>query len=133
MTSTFAIGTIVAISFSYCDAVSIIFIAASSVIYVFIPMTGTALGVASEVLALSATVGLVKTVFIMIFTPLVEKKIGLTSPKMAMIFGCLVGSTSGASAGFAATEPSLVPYGTMVPLSTPVPDVFCVLLCCMES
>ena len=50
----------------------------------------------------------------MIFTPLVAKKIGLTSPKMAMIFGGLVGSTSGISAGLAATDASLVPYGTMV-------------------
>jgi len=33
---------------------------------------------------------------------------------MAMIFGGLVGSTSGVSAGLAATDPSLVPYGTMV-------------------
>ena len=112
--SAFAIGAIVAVSFGYRDAVDITTIAAGAVTFVVGPITGTALGAASEVLALSVTVGLVKTVFIMIFTPLVAKKIGLTSPKMAMIFGGLVGSTSGISAGLAATDPELVPYGTMV-------------------
>ena len=112
--SAFVIGAIVAVSFGYRDAVDITTIAAGAVTFVVGPITGTALGAASEVLALSVTVGLVKTVFIMIFTPLVAKKIGLTSPKMAMIFGGLVGSTSGISAGLAATDPELVPYGTMV-------------------
>ena len=114
VSSAFMIGAIVAISFGYTDAVSITTIAAGAVTFVVGPITGTALGAASEVLALSVTVGLVKTVFIMIFTPLVAKTIGLTSPKMAMIFGGLVGSTSGVSAGLAATDPELVPYGTMV-------------------
>ena len=112
--SAFFIGAIVAVSFGYTDAVSITTIAAGAVTFVVGPITGTALGAASEVLALSVTVGLIKTVCIMIFTPLVAKKIGLTSPKMAMIFGGLVGSTSGVSAGLAATDASLVPYGTMV-------------------
>ena len=114
VTSAFIIGAVVAVCFGYTDAVSITTIAAGAVTFVVGPITGTALGAASEVLALSVTVGLVKTVFIMIFTPLVAKKIGLTNPKMAMIFGGLVGSTSGVSAGLAATDPDLVPYGTMV-------------------
>ena len=112
--SAYVIGAIVAVGFGYTDAVSIATIAAGAVTFVVDPITGTALGAASEVLGLSVTVGLVKTVFIMIATPLVAKKIGLTSPKMAMIFGGLVGSTSGVSAGLAATDASLVPYGTMV-------------------
>lgn len=112
--SAFFIGAAVAVGFGYTDAVSITTIAAGAVTFVVGPITGTALGAASEVLALSVTVGLVKTVFIMVATPLVAKKIGLTSPKMAMIFGGLVGSTSGVSAGLAATDTSLVPYGTMV-------------------
>ena len=112
--SAFAIGATVAVSFGYRNAVDIATIAAGAVTFVVGPITGTALGAASEVIALSVTVGLIKTVFIMIFTPLVAKRIGLTSPKMAMIFGGLVGSTSGVSAGLAATDPALVPYGTMV-------------------
>lgn len=114
VTSAFCIGAIVAVGFGYRDAVDIATIAAGAVTFVVGPITGTALGATSEVLALSVTVGLVKTVFIMIFTPLIAKKIGLTSPKMAMIFGGLVGSTSGVSAGLAATDAALVPYGTMV-------------------
>ena len=112
--SAFCIGAVVAVSFGYTDPVSITTIAAGAVTFVVGPITGTALGAASEVLALSVTVGLVKTVFIMIATPLVAKKIGLTTPRMAMIFGGLVGSTSGVSAGLTATDAALVPYGTMV-------------------
>ena len=112
--SAFAIGAAVAVCFGYRDAVDIATIAAGAVTFVVGPITGNALGAASEVVALSVTIGLIKTVFIMIFTPLVAKKIGLTNPKMAMIFGGLVGSTSGVSAGLAATDPALVPYGTMV-------------------
>lgn len=112
--SAYVIGAIVAVSFGYRDAVDIATIAAGAVTFVVGPITGTALGAASEVIALSVTVGLVKTIFIMLFTPLIAKKIGLTTPKMAMIFGGLVGSTSGVSAGLAATDASLVPYGTMV-------------------
>lgn len=112
--SAFFIGAIVAVSFGYNNAVDIATIAAGAVTFVVGPITGSALGAASEVIALSVTMGLVKTIFIMIFTPLIAKKIGLTTPKMAMIFGGLVGSTSGVSAGLAATDASLVPYGTMV-------------------
>ena len=112
--SSFVIGGIVAVSFGYRDVVDVTTIAAGAVTFVVGPITGTALGASSEVLALSVTMGLVKTIFIMLLTPLVAKKIGLTSPKMAMIFGGLVGSTSGISAGLAATDVTLVPYGTMV-------------------
>lgn len=112
--SAYIIGAVVAVSFGYQDAVDIATIAAGAVTFVVGPITGTALGAASEVIALSVTVGLVKTIFIMLFTPLIAKRIGLTTPKMAMIFGGLVGSTSGVSAGLAATDASLVPYGTMV-------------------
>ena len=112
--SAFFIGAIVAIGFGYTDAVSITTIAAGAVTFVVGSITGTTLGAASEVIALSVALGLVKTIFIMLLTPLVAKRIGLTSPKMAMIFGGLVGSTSGVSAGLAATDPALVPYGTMV-------------------
>ena len=114
VTSGYMVGAIVALCFGYRDVVDIATIAAGAVTFVVGPITGTALGAASEVIALSVTVGLVKTIFIMIFTPIIAKHIGLTTPKMAMIFGGLVGSTSGVSAGLAATDASLVPYGTMV-------------------
>ena len=114
VTCGYVVGAIVAVCFGFRDVVDITTIAAGAVTFVVGPITGTALGAASEVIALSVTVGLVKTIFIMIFTPIIAKHIGLTTPKMAMIYGGLVGSTSGISAGLAATDATLVPYGTMV-------------------
>jgi len=112
--SAFTVGAAVAVAFGYRDAVSITTIAAGAVTFIVGPITGQSLGAAPSVIALSVAAGLIKTVCIMIFTPFVAKKVGVTNPKMAMIFGGLVGSTSGISAGLAATDPSLVPYGTMV-------------------
>ena len=114
ISSAYFVGMIVSIMFGYQDIVSIATIASGAVTFIVGPVTGYSLGASSEVIALSITVGLVKTIFIMLFTPVIAKKIGLTTPKMAMIYGGLVGSTSGISAGLAATDASLVPYGTMV-------------------
>ena len=38
---------------------------------------------------------------------------GLDNPHAAMIFGGLIGTTSGVAAGLAATNPKLVPYGAL--------------------
>ena len=38
---------------------------------------------------------------------------GIDNPQSAMIFGGIVGSTSGVSAGLAATDVALVPYGAL--------------------
>jgi len=114
ISSAYFVGMIVSIMFGYQDIVSIATIASGAVTFIVGPVTGYSLGASSEVIALSITVGLVKTIFIMLFTPVIAKKIGLTTPKMAMIYGGLVGSTSGISAGLAATDASFVPYGTMV-------------------
>ena len=46
-------------------------------------------------------------------TPFVANKLGINNPQTAMIFGGLVGSTSGVSAGLAATNVKLVPYGAL--------------------
>lgn len=78
------------------------------------PVTGQTLGAESTVIALSVAAGLIKTIFIMVLTPFVAKHVGITTPRMAMLYGGLVGSTSGVSTGLAATDPELVPYGTMV-------------------
>ena len=45
--------------------------------------------------------------------PFVAKTIGLDNPRSAMIFGGLMGTTSGVAGGLAATDPKLVPYGAM--------------------
>ncbi len=39
--------------------------------------------------------------------------IGLNSPRSAVIFGGLMGTSSGVAGGLAATDPKLVPYGCL--------------------
>ena len=76
-------------------------------------MTGTALGAGSDVIALSVAAGLTKSVLVMIGTPFVAGRIGLDNPHSALIYGGLMGTTSGVAGGLAATDPKLVPYGAM--------------------
>ena len=92
---------------------SISTIGAGAATYIVGPVTGTALGASSDVIALSVAAGLTKSVLVMIGTPLVAKRIGLDNPYSAMIYGGLMGTTSGVAAGLAATDPKLVPYGAM--------------------
>jgi malonate transporter MadM subunit len=108
---SFAVGAIVAVAFGYRDAVSISTIGAGAATYIVGPVTGTALGAASDVVALSVGAGLIKAVLVMVGTPLVARHIGLTTPHAAMIYGGLMGTTSGVAGGLAATDPKLVPYG----------------------
>ncbi|MCH2356005.1 MAG: malonate transporter subunit MadM, partial [Pseudomonadales bacterium] len=56
---------------------------------------------------------LVKSSLAIICTPWIAKRIGLDNPQSAMVFGGLMGTTSGVAAGLAATDPKLVPYGAM--------------------
>ena len=77
------------------------------------PITGSAIGAESEVIALSIAAGLVKSILVMTITPLVAGRIGLDNPKSAMVFGGLMGTNSGVAAGLAAVDPKLVPYGAM--------------------
>lgn len=111
--SAFVTGALVAIAFGYTDAISVSTIAAGTVTFVVGPVTGAALGAESTVIAISIACGLIKSVAVMLLTPMVAKKIGLNSPRAAMIFGGLMGTTSGTTAGLAATDASLVPYGAM--------------------
>lgn len=110
---SFAIGAIVAYAFGYRDAVSISTIGAGAATYIVGPVTGTALGASSEIIALSVAAGLVKSVLVMVGTPWVAPLIGLNNPQSAMIYGGLMGTTSGVAGGLAATDPRLVPYGAM--------------------
>ena len=110
---SFAVGAMVAIAFGYTDAVAVTTIGAGAATYIVGPVTGTALGAGSEVIALSVAAGLTKSILVMIGTPLVARRIGLTSPHAALIYGGLMGTTSGVAAGLAATDARLVPYGAM--------------------
>jgi malonate transporter MadM subunit len=110
---SFFCGAAVAVLFGYRDAVSITTIGAGAVTYIVGPVTGTALHATSEVMALSIAAGLVKSILVMIATPLLAKTIGLDNPHTAMIYGATMGTHSGVSAGLAAVDPKLVPYGIM--------------------
>jgi len=110
---SFVVGAAVAVAFGYSDPVSMTTIGAGAVTYIVGPVTGAALGANSDVMALSIAAGLVKSVLVMIGTPFMAPYIGLDNPRSAMVFGGLLGTTSGVAGGLAATDPKLVPYGAM--------------------
>jgi len=110
---SFAVGAAVALAFGYDDPVAISTIGAGAATYIVGPVTGTALGAGSDVIALSVAAGLTKSVLVMVGTPLVAPRIGLDNPQAALIYGGLMGTTSGVAGGLAATDPKLVPYGAM--------------------
>lgn len=110
---SFFIGALVAYAFGYRDAVSMTTIGGGAATYIVGPVTGTSLGASSEVIALSVAAGLVKSMLVMTLTPFMAKWIGLDNPRSALIFGGLMGTTSGVAAGLAATDERLVPYGAM--------------------
>jgi malonate transporter MadM subunit len=110
---SFFVGAAVAYAFGYRDAVSLTTIGGGAATYIVGPVTGGALGASPEVMALSVAAGLVKSIMVMTLTPFVAGWIGLDNPRSAMIFGGLMGTTSGVAGGLAATNPALVPYGAM--------------------
>ncbi len=110
---SFVVGAAIAVMFGYTDAAEITTIGAGAVTYIVGPVTGEAIGASNEVITLSVAAGLVKSILVMIGTPLVARLIGLDNPQSAMVFGGLMGTTSGVAAGLAATDPKLVPYGAM--------------------
>ena len=110
---SFVVGAIVAVMFGYTDAIAITTIGAGAVTYIVGPVTGEAIGASGDIITLSVAAGLVKSILVMIGTPLVARYIGLDNPQSAKVFGGLMGTTSGVAAGLAATDPKLVPYGAM--------------------
>lgn len=110
---SFLTGALVAWSLGYRDAVSLTTIGGGAATYIVGPVTGSALGASSEVLALSVAAGLVKSILVMTLTPFVAPWIGLNNPRTALIFGGVMGTTSGVAGGLAATDERLVPYGAM--------------------
>ena len=110
---SFFLGAILAYAFGYRDAVSMTTIGGGAATYIVGPITGDALGASSEVKALSIAIGLIKSMLVMTATPFVAKLIGLNNPRSALIFGGIMGTTSGVAGGLAATDERLVPYGAM--------------------
>jgi len=112
--TSFIVGVVIALLFGYSDVVSATTIGAGAVTFIVGPVTGAALGATSEVVAISIAAGVVKSILVMIMTPFVANWVGLDNPQSAMVYGGLMGTTSGTAAGLAATDPALVPYGAMV-------------------
>jgi len=110
----FIVGVAVARAFGYTDAVSLTTIGAGAVTYIVGPVTGTAIGASSEVIALSIATGVIKAIIVMVATPAAAKFLRLKTPRSAMVFGGLAGTVSGVTAGLAATDRKLVPYGALV-------------------
>lgn len=110
----FLVGVCVARAFGYTDAVSMTTIGAGAVTYIVGPVTGAAIGASSDVMALSIATGVIKAIIVMVATPMAAKFLRLKTPRSAMVFGGLAGTVSGVSAGLAATDRKLVPYGALV-------------------
>jgi malonate transporter MadM subunit len=110
---SFVVGAVVAVLFGYTDPIAVTTIGAGAATYIVGPVTGTALGASSDIIALSVAAGLTKSVLVMIGTPFIAPRIGLNNPHAALIYGGLMGTTSGVAGGLAATDPKLVPYGAM--------------------
>lgn len=113
ITLFFVGGVVLAWIWGYRDAASLVTIGAGACTYIVGPVTGTAVGASSEVIALSIATGVVKTIAVTIFTPLIAPMIGLHTPGSAMAYGGMMGTSSGVAAGLAATDPKLVPYGAV--------------------
>lgn len=113
ITLAFFSGVVLAALMGYTDAKSLATIGAGACTFIVGPVTGTAVGASSDVIAISIATGVVKSILVTIGTGPIAKLIGLNNPQAAMIFGGLAGTTSGVAAGLAATDPKLVPYGAI--------------------
>ena len=109
----FVLGTVFAVMFGYADPVEITTIAAGTVTFITGAVTGSAVGASSDIIALAIAIGVVKSIVVMIATPLLAKAMRLDNFRSAMVYGGIMGTTSGVSAGLAATDQKLVPYGAM--------------------
>lgn len=113
ITIFFSVGVMLGWIWGFRDAVSLATIGAGACTYIVGPITGAAIGASSDIIALSIGIGVVKTICVIILTPILAKRIGLNSESAAMSYGGLMGTTSGVAAGLAATDPRLVPYGAV--------------------
>jgi malonate transporter MadM subunit len=110
---TFFVGGSIGYAMGYTDVKSFTTIGAGACTFIVGPVTGAAIGASSDIIAMSIAIGVIKSIIVTICTPLIAKRIGLDNPHTAMIFGGLLGTTSGVAAGLAATDPKLVPYGAL--------------------
>lgn len=111
---SYIVGVAVAFAMGYRDPAELATIGAGTQTFVVGPVVGAALNVSSDVVALSIAAGVVKSVLAMVLTPLLAGPLKIDNPASAMVFGGLIGSTSGVAGGLAAVDAKLVPYGAMV-------------------
>lgn len=111
---SYVVGVAVAFAMGYRDPAELATIGAGTQTFVVGPVVGAALDVSSDVVALSIAAGVVKSVLAMVLTPLLAGPLKINNPASAMVFGGLIGSTSGVAGGLAAVDAKLVPYGAMV-------------------
>lgn len=110
---SFLFGVALAWLFGFRAAEDLTTIGAGACTFIVGPVTGAAVGAESHVIAISIAAGVVKAIFVTIATPIVARWINLNHPAAAMVYGGLMGTTSGVAAGLAATDPRLVPYGAI--------------------
>ncbi len=113
VTIAFFFGGSLGYVMGYTDAKSFATIGAGACTFIVGPITGSAIGAGSDVIAISIAIGVIKSIVVTIGTPAIARQIGLNNPHAAMVFGGLMGTTSGVAAGLAATDPRLVPYGAL--------------------
>ena len=110
---SFFVGGSIGYFMGYTNAKDFATIGAGACTFIVGPITGSAIGASSEVIAISIAIGVIKSIIVTIGTPLLAKKIGLNNPHTAMVYGGIMGTTSGVAAGLAATDEKLVPYGAL--------------------
>jgi malonate transporter MadM subunit len=110
---SFFLGGMIGYVMGYTDAKSFATIGAGACTFIVGPVTGSAIGAPSDVIAISIAIGVIKSIVVTIGTPAIAKYIGLNNPHTAMVYGGIMGTTSGVAAGLAATDPKLVPYGAL--------------------
>jgi malonate transporter MadM subunit len=110
----FIVGVTIARLYGITDPIALTTIGAGAVTYIVGPVTGAAIGASSDIMALSIATGVIKAITVMVFTPALARFMRLNNPQSAMVFGGLAGTVSGVSAGLAATDRRLVPYGALV-------------------
>lgn len=113
VTAAFVMGATLGYVMGYTDVTSVTTIGAGACTFIIGAITGSAIGASSDVIAISIAIGVIKSIMITVITPIIAKQISLNSPHSAMVFGGLIGTTSGVAAGLAATDPKLVPYGAL--------------------
>ena len=110
---SFFLGGTIGYLMGYTDSVSFATIGAGACTFVVGPVTGSALGAGSDVIAISIAIGVIKSILVTVVTPIIANRIGLNNPVTAMVYGGVIGTTSGVAAGLAAVDEKLVPYGAL--------------------